>query len=286
MEVFDMSKYKFIRLFLLIVIIECWVAEPVFAGAWTREKGGWYHQVSGNYYKADEKFDEDGNREDFKDNGEFTDRNMSYYVEYGICDDLTAIGSWPYKWLEYEDDTVINKTDGFSDLELALKYRLFSTDSGVCAVQGLVKIPEAYDEDDAVPLGNAQYDYEIRLLYGLSLFPKIPGYLNIETGYRFRAEEPADELKYLLEFGLDITKKLYGRIKLDGTLGMDNADNKKDFSGNPAATYDYDLGKLDVALGWKVMENWGMEIGCRPDIYGENTSAGTNWSLSVICQML
>jgi protein XagA len=280
-----MLNNKFTKILFLVTLLGGMMAETVYAGAWTREKGGWYHQVTGNYYTADENFDGDGDKEKFAGNGKFTDKNISYYVEYGILDCLTATGSWPYKWLEYEDDSICNKTDGFSDLELGLKYRLFSTDQGVCAVQGLVKIPEAYDEDDAVPLGNAQYDYEIRLLYGLSLFPKIPGYINIETGYRFRAEEPADELKYLLEFGVDITKKFYSRMKLDGTLGMDNADNKKVFSGNPAATYDYDLGKLDVALGWKIIEGWGMEVGYRPDIYGENTSAGTNWSLSVICQM-
>jgi hypothetical protein len=280
-----MLKNEFTKVLILAALMGCLMVEMVYAGAWTREKGGWYHQLTGNYYKADEYFDEDGDKEDFASNGEFTDKNMSYYLEYGICDSLTIIGSWPYKWLEYEDDTIINKTDGFSDLEMGLKYRLFSTDSGVCSVQGLVKIPEAYDEDDAVPLGNSQYDYEFRLLYGLSLFPHIPGYFNVETGYRFRAEAPADELKYLLEFGVDMTKKIYGRIKLDGTLGMDNADNEKGFSGNPAATYDYDLGKLDVALGWKIIDNWGMEVGYRPEIYGENTSSGTNWSMSVICQM-
>lgn len=280
-----MSKYRFTRLLLLIILIKCWVAEPVFAGAWTREKGGWYHQVSGNYYKADENFDDDGNRQDFAGNGEFKDRNISYYMEYGICDDLTAIGSWPYKWLEYEDDTVINKTDGFSDLELALKYRLFSSDSGVCSMQGLVKIPEAYDKNDAAPLGNGQYDYEFRLLYGQSLYPHIPGYFNTEVGYRYRTEEPANELKYLLEFGVDFTKIIYGRMKLDGTLGLGHVNDSANVSNNPTITNDYDLGKLDVALGWKMLPEWSTELGYRPDIYGKNTAAGANCSLTVICQM-
>jgi protein XagA len=280
-----MSKYRFTRLLLLIILIKCWVAEPAFAGAWTRGKGGWYHQVSGNYYKADENFDDDGNRQDFAGNGEFKDRNISYYMEYGICDDLTAIGSWPYKWLEYEDDTVTNKTDGFSDLELALKYRLFSTDNGVCSMQGLVKIPEAYDKNDAAPLGNGQYDYEFRLLYGQSLYPHIPGYFNTEVGFRYRTEEPANELKYLLEFGVDFTKIIYGRMKLDGTLGLGHVNDSANVSDNPTITNDYDLGKLDVALGWKMLPEWSAELGYRPDIYGKNTAAGANWSLTVICQI-
>ena len=280
-----MLKYGFIKILFLGALMGCLIADPVFAGAWTREKGGWYHQVTGNYYTADENFDDDGDTVDFVDNGVFRDKNAIYYLEYGICDDLTANGSWSYKWLEYEDDVVVNKTDGFSDLELGLKYKLFSNGSGVCAIQTMVKIPEDYDEEDAVPLGNGQYDYELRLLYGQSLFPHIPGYFNVEAGYRFRAEEPADEFKYLIEFGVDFTKKIYGRVKLDGTHGMDNADDTSYNLDNPTTTYNYDLGKLDVALGWKMLKEWGMELGCRPEIYGKNTAAGVNWSLSVIYQI-
>jgi len=64
-------------------------------------------------------------------------------------------------------------------MELGLKYRLLSGQGNVLSVQGLVKIPEFYDEDDAPALGNSQYDTEIRFLYGQSLSPTVPGYFNI-----------------------------------------------------------------------------------------------------------
>lgn len=277
-----MSGYSILKVFTGVFLIICLMAESVFAGAWPQEKGCLYNQATINYYKANEKFSNGGSRVDFDDNGKFLDRNISYYVEYGLTDDFTVTGSWPYKWLEYENDLVINKSDGFSDLELGLKYRLFSRESGVCSVQGLVKIPEAYGKNDSVPLGNGQYDYEIRLLYGQSLFPNFPGYFNTEAGYRFRAGEPADEFKYLIEFSVDITKKIYGRVKLDGTLGMNNAGDASHLNDNPTTTLDYDLGKLEMTLGWKILKMWGVELGCRPEIYGKNTAAGVNYSLSVI----
>jgi hypothetical protein len=155
---------------------------------------------------------------------------------------------------------------------------------GVFSAQALVKIPEAYDEDDDVPLGNGQYDYEARLLYGQSLYPRFPGYVNAELGYRFRAEDPADELKYLIEAGVDFTSTLYGRVKLDGILGMDNAEEGSRNNVNPSATNDYDLGKLEAALGWKCLKDWGLELGYRPEIYGKNISAGENFSLAIIYQ--
>ena len=276
-----MSEHRFIKMLSLIVLIVFFIVEPVFAGAWTREKGGLYAQMTLNSYTADENFDNDGSKADFADNGEFSDENMSFYLEYGLADELTMVASWSYKWLEYEDDMVRNETDGFSDMELGLKYRLFEKNGGVGSIQALVKIPEAYDEDDAVPLGNAQYDYEFRFLYGQSLYPHFPGYLNLEAGYRFRAEEPADELKYLIEFGADFTKTLYGRIKLDGTYGMGNAEKGSIFSNNPSAAFDYDLGKLEAVLGIKISDQWGTELGYRKEIYGKNISTGENWSLAV-----
>ncbi len=280
-----MSDYRPVKILFLSALISVFIAGPVFAGAWTRDKGGLYAQITANNYTADENFDNGGSKEDFTDDGEFSDDNISLYLEYGLADNLTVIGSWSHKWLEYENDLISNETSGFSDLELGLKYRLFEKNGGVCSIQTLIKIPEAYDEDDAVPLGNAQYDYEFRFLYGQSLYPHFPGYLNLESGYRFRAEAPADELKYLLEFGADLTKKLYGRIKLDGTYGMGNAEKRSAFSDNPSATYDYDLGKLEAVLGFKISDNWGTELGYRKEIYGKNISAGENWSVAVTYQM-
>ncbi len=270
---------KCILLGLITLVI---AAGPCFAGAWTASKGSIYNKLSFNLYTADEQFDDSGDRTDVSDNGDFSDTNLNYYVEYGITDTLTAIASLSYKWLKSEDTYTHSRTDGFSDMEMGLKYRLFSNNIGVMSVQGLVKIPEFYDTDDAVALGNGQYDTEFRLLYGRSLYPFIPGYFNLEAGYRFRAEAPADEFRYLLEFGMDITKTVYGRAKLDGILGMDNEDQSTDISSNPTTSLNYDLGKLDLALGVKVSPQWSFELGYRAEIYGENTAAGKNVSLAVI----
>lgn len=257
-------------------------ASQCFAGAWTAEKGAMYNKLTINYYSANENFDEDRDRVGFGKNGDFRDLNAGYYLEYGLLDNLTLSGSMSFKSLKYEDDSTINKSSGFSDLDIAAKYRILETKGGVFSVQGLVKIPDTYDKKDAVPMGNGQYDTEIRFLYGHSLHPFLPAYCNVEAGYRFRAEEPADEIRYLLEFGMDFSPRCYGRIKLDGIYGMDNADNKAVISGNPTASLNYELGKLDMAVGYKMDKNTAIEFGCRPEIYGKNTSAGVNWSVAYV----
>lgn len=252
-----------------------------FAGAWTAPKGAFYEKLSYNYYYAHEAFNANGSRSGTPNNGKFTDHDISNYFEYGLTNDLTAINSLTYKWLENEDTTQRTKGYGIGDVDLGLRYKLLDHEKiGIVSTQLLFKVPGTYDKTDPLPLGNGQFDTELRLLYGRSLYPLIPGYGNVEIGYRWRAEEPSDELRYLIEFGADITKSIFGRVKLDGTYSIDNG-KKQDSNGNPTATNNFDLGKLDVALGYKITPALGVEVSYRPDIYGQNTAAGANYSFAL-----
>ena len=250
------------------------------AGAWTQKKNGAYVRSAVNYYYANENFDQDGNRDDMAGSGRFQDINANVYCEYGLTDTITFITSLYYKYLGYEDNTIEMKSYGIGDIDLGAKYKFFEGTPGVFSVQTLIKIP-AYDEEDRLPLGNGQTDIEARLLYGRSLWPNVPGYVNGEIGYRFRLEEPSDEFRYLLEFGLDFSQQWYSRIKLDGILSMENSDSGFQGGSNPQIAPEFDLGKLDLVVGYKVTPVWSIEIGVEPDIYGKNISAGTKATLAV-----
>jgi len=256
-------------------------ATASFAGAWTAKKHASYEKFAFNYYYSDETFNKNGSRHGTSDNGEFDDYDICNYFEYGLFDSLTLINSLTYKWLYNENDQINSKGYGLGDVDLGARYKILDSEKiGIVSTQLLVKIPGTYDKNDALPLGNGQVDVEGRLLYGRSFYPYLPAYGNVELGYRWRAEDPSDEFRYLIEFGADITKALYGRIKLDGTFSIDNG-KKTDGSGNPTTTNNFDLGKLDIALGYKITPAWGVEASYRPDIYGQNTAAGANYSLAL-----
>ncbi|MDD2539778.1 MAG: hypothetical protein PHH28_01890 [Desulfuromonadaceae bacterium] len=256
-------------------------ATSSFAGAWTAKQGGFYDKLSFNYYYSHETFDSTGNRKGMANNGKYTDYNLCNYIEYGLLDNLTVINSLTYKWLENEDNSMLAKGYGLGDVDLGLRYKIVDSEKlGIVASQLLVKIPGAYDTTDPLPLGNGQYDTELRLLYGRSLYPVIPGYANVEIGYRWRAEAPSDEIRYLVEFGVDVTKDFYTRAKLDGTFSVNNG-SKIDTNGNPTSTNNFDLGKLDLTVGFKAASNWGLEASYTPEIYGQNTAAGATYSLAL-----
>ena len=253
----------------------------VFAGAWTARQGAFYDKAAFNYFYAHETFDPSGNRKGTSNGGKFTDFNLSNYFEYGVTDSLTAINSLTYKWLENEDNSARSKAYGLGDVELGLRYKLLDNDSaGIVSGQLLVKIPGTYNTGDPLPLGNGQFDTELRLQYGRSLYPLIPAYTNVEIGYRWRAEAPSDEFRYLVEFGVDISKDFYTRAKLDGIYSVDNG-KKRDTGGNPTTTNNFDIGKLDLTLGYKITSDWGIEASYVPSIYGQNTAAGATYTLAI-----
>lgn len=255
-------------------------ADLSFAGAWTQKAGYLYNRVAVNYYFADHNFDDDGERGDLANNGEFTDYNLSNYFEYGLSDPLTIFGSLAYKRIENNNDLRTDTTWGLGDIDLGLRRRLLDSDLGVFAVQALVKIPEAYDEGDYLPLGNGQYDVEGKLLYGRSLYPLLPGYTGLEIGYRWRDGAPSDEIRYLVEIGFDLTEKVYTRGKLDGLYSLDNG-QRTDASGNPTTTNNFDLGKLDLTIGYKLSPSWALEAAWTPAVYGQNTAAGSTYTLAL-----
>lgn len=268
----------------VLCILICTVSQA-FAGAWTQPAGNSYNRMAVNYYYADRNFTDNGDCMAFANHGEFEDFNLSYYLEYGLTDKTTLLTSLYYKQIEHEDDTIEMRSYGMGDVDLGLKYRLIDVPGGVFSMQGLVKIPELYDEDDSLPLGNGQYDYELRILYGQSLSRLFPGYCNFEIGYRWRTEAPSDEFRYLAEVGMDFSKKFYGRAKLDGILCIGNGKEMLDASGNPTMTTEFDLLKLDLTVGYKLTNDWGLEVAYTPALTGEHTAAGATYTLALSYQI-
>lgn len=263
---------KFIVIAVMAAIVLAGSFNYCFAGAWTLAEGKLYDKVSLNYYTT-------------KPN--FTDTNLGNYIEYGLADTISLINSIYYKQIRNTYDSAATSTitttttSGIADIEIGLKQKLAEGSYGILSHQAVAKIPGPYDKNGELPLGNGQFDAEYRLLYGLSLWRLFPGYANFEVGYRYRAEAPSDEFRYLAEIGVNITKQLYARVKLDGITSLNNADNVSDKSGNPTTIYQFDLQKLDTALGYKLTDTWGLELGYTPTLYGKNTAEGTSYSVGV-----
>lgn len=249
------------------------------AGPWTLEQGKTYNKPAVNFFTGGSSF---GTQQDgFV---VFEDLNFTYYNETGITDNLSFIASIPIKEIRRVDRNaagvpVSQRTTGVGDIDLGLRYNL-SKGPVVVAVQGLFKLPYAYNRNNPLPLGNGQEDFEGRLQLGRG-FGKA-GYVVVEAGYRYRVGAPSDEFRYLVEYGVDLGKSTYVRTKLDGIASIRNETRLVAANGNPTLPLAFDLGKLELTAGRRINKKVGVEFTVTPNLYGNNTLTGTNFQLALV----
>lgn len=248
------------------------------AGAWVAEKGNGYTKVGVSDYSATDFFG------DQADLGEFEGSSVSFYGEYGFGNNWGIYGSALYQDIEQTNVSGASTgNSGLGDLDVGVKYQ-WQAQPFVLSTSFAVKLPFLYDEDDALPLGNGQEDYEFRVLLGKSLNQY--GYLGFELGYRFRTDEPSDEIRYLIEYGINLNENLYFRTKLDGIESANNADSSI-ISGNLSVTPEFNIGKLELTAGWNFGKadssgkRWGAEITYTDDLFGDDTLQGDGIQIGV-----
>ncbi|CAM2069604.1 hypothetical protein SCOR_29795 [Sulfidibacter corallicola] len=260
-------------------------APPLFGGAWTPERGRTYLKLSANLFKSDANYNAAGDRvdpfEDFPDQyAKFRDENLSLYFEHGLTDRLAVFGSFTYKDIEQSLKNAFLElslgNDDFADFDLGLRYQL-TEGPNVWALAFTAKLPYLYDEDDDIPLGNGQEDYEVRGLYGRSLGRGFYG--GLEAGYRFRTEDPSDEWRFLGELGWSY-RRFYARTKLDLIRSVDELDTSSPLA-NPLINPAFDLTKLELTAGLSLNKTWYLEYTYTDTLDGKNTAEGFNnqWAL-------
>lgn len=255
------------------------ISQSALAGAWTAAEGGGYNKLAVSGYEATDFY---GDSEGFD---EFKGDNYSLYFEHGIRDDITLFGTLLYQDLEQTSSAgLTTNNDGFSDIEVGLRKRLIDGPT-IVSTSFLVKVPYLYDKNDELPLGNGQTDYEARILVGRSLYPF--GYIGLEAGYRVRTEDPSDEYRYLLEYGISAGDNLYFRTKLDGTESAKNGERISTDGINLSATNEFNLGKFEFTVGWAfdksngAKNKWGLEATYNQDIYGDNALNGGGYQVGL-----
>ena len=259
-----------------VVAFAALASQQALAGAWVPKKGEAYYKIGYADYDSSDFFG------DAPVDVNFSGTNTSFYGEYGLGNNWAIYGSLLHQDIE---QTPVNPLDGgrtassgFGDTELGVRYQ-WQAEPFVLSTSFLVKLPSLYNENDVLPRGNGQEDYEFRVLLGKSL--NRYGYLGVEAGYRLRSSSPSDEYRYLLEYGFSATKNLYFRTKLDGILSANNGDTNTVVTnlGNLSNTNEFDLGKWELTAGWNFDKNgsdnqWGVEVTYTQDAYGDNTLEG------------
>ncbi len=206
-------------------------------GPWTLPAGTLSLRATGSTERADEEFCGGAlacgtaGRGPFEREGEWRMRALFVDADYGVSGALTLGASTSLQAARYADSGGVRTTTGTGDLWIRAQYGLTSwpVAAAVCAS---VKAPTGRNPNDPttaslIPLSEGQWDGEITLALGKSLYPR-PAYVLAESGFRargtsHRGDPPlnvGDEIPFRLEGGTMVTKHWGARMRLQGFAGL------------------------------------------------------------------
>ncbi len=234
------------------------LAPPIQKGAWTLRKGQTYVELYSKYYWDNAQFNDGRDRKKWDFSGKYKEYMAQLKIEYGLTDTDTVLLYTTAKEATWKDDFKSSTRKGFTKVEPGIKHQLFA-EPFICTLQLKPKFPLHYSEQATPALDKHQIDVETRILTAQP-WPKLPGYTKFELGFRYRAEEPSNEIPYYFEFGYNLTPNLILKTSLDGQTAV-GAGTKEDW--------------LKGTLGpiFKIGNLFNIEFGYGNTFAGRNTSA-------------
>lgn len=230
-------------------------ADHATAGAWTQPEGQAQAIATLAYSFAVDAFDQDGRAVAVEP---FEKLEARLYAEYGLSDWATIAVQPVIRRKEQGAEMV----SGLGRLDLGLRTRLWRDDFSIVSVEGAISAPGASDE--LAPLNGGDTDWEIdaRVLYGrgFSLGWR-QGFADVQAGYRFRFDEPADELRLDMTVGLDVTEQSFAMVQSFNRLSVG------------AARFPFtETQEHAVALStvYRLNGNWSLQAGTQVTAYGRN----------------
>ena len=155
-------------------------------------------------------------------------RALFFEYERGITHRWDVKAQLPFFNIAFDDIADERTSNGPGDLRIESRYNLVR-DPLVLTVGGAIKFPtgEFVNDAEIVPVGEGQYDVDVFVEVGRSLWP-VRGYVTGKIGYRFRTKNQeididfGDELIWRVEGGYQFGKRIYSKIALRGLQGFES----------------------------------------------------------------
>lgn len=262
------------------------------AGAWTQSAGQSYLRESVSFYSADQYYDSDGVAHDGDwsyPSSEFGNTQFVHIAEYGYRDDLSLAMELVYKSIAVDRAEGIpnQRLSGFGDLKLGLKKRL-ATDPVIFSVLAQIEIPTGYDSDLSqveldqgrfYMLGSGEYNGEFRLLAGDGFrLGSVPGYYNLEAGYRLRGGAYANDVTYSAAVGLRPLGRLWLRA---GFSGVEHLGESSDMETMGQTYNSASYTSLGAAATIVVTRGLSIEFGYSSEVEGRDTLKGRAFEIAL-----
>jgi len=247
------------------------------AGAWTQERGALQTINSKTFYNANSFYDSHGNK---KSQAPYDKAELSLYAEYGLFKDITiggqisaaiaSIGINGARYLGYN----------LGDTEIFARKNIWQDAHAVFSLQPSIILPSP-DAKNAVPkIGSDYLSAGLRAAYGQNF--KALGkwhYADLSAAYIARTASPADQLKFDLTFGLNLSKKIQ---LIPQAFITKSTKHIKQSSLTQSSADNYDVVKLQLSVQYQWDEKRALQFGAFSAVSGKNTGAGRGIMVSFV----
>jgi hypothetical protein len=233
-----------------------------------------------SFFSASKGWDSLRRNNPFPNNGRFTSLGYSLYSEYGLSRRFTLVASLPYVINTYEDDNAKTVSQGFTDLEVGLRYYLANINYiYYFTVQGTFITPLYTDPS----LGYNETGAEVKLSFAGS--GKLLGknyYFTVENAVRqyFGDQGPIQD-RYNGTFGMTLDRKFKHQVSAS-IGGFYSVSNFKKFSPIQATNKNFAFNQASVSYGYTFNKHFSLFLTAGTFINGRNTGDGKSASASLI----
>ncbi len=242
----------------LLIVFAMMSAHEACAGAWTQQQGRGIAIATVAHSDADTRFLEDGTTGPATD---FQKTEARLYLEYGLTDWATLVAQpeWRHKETGPRQGETVN---GLGRVDAGIRIRLWQNDTSVFSVQGSARMPGASDELAPANGGDTEWELDGRLLFGRG-FPVFGrhAFTDMQLGYRHRFGDPADELRFDLTSGIDLTPSILALLQSFNSVSIGTA------TGGFQQTREH---KIAASLVYRFEERWSVQAGVQKTMAGQN----------------
>lgn len=268
----------------------------VYGGAWTVSKNHLWMEFYNKWEFANDKFDNDWDRIPLGwDPANAVDKgaeqwmyDFEWKIEYGLADWLNFLYSMSFEESNYKEHSRPAGWGDYSRKSRGLKYvRIggkgrFIEDPVVFSMQLVGYLHGPNDEKHEPALGRGDDKLETKLLFGKSfMLGKLPSYAGLETGYRYRSDEVADDIPLFFEIGVTLFEWLMVRGEMDSWWSIEGTgDDREDYGKIRGGIVFSPSGQFSL---FRAPSNYyNIELQGGYTLWGKNTSA--SWEIVVKIQ--
>lgn len=269
-----------------LLVLVCLVPGTARAGAWLQDEGTLYLRLGAGLLTTRERFDANGNRVQWDTSGggfrdaRYRDLGLSLYTEVGVLRGWNAIVAAGWSRLQAEQPSAVFTTYGLTDITLGVKRGLWNPGRAVTSAAVAVTFPTGYETADYPALGSGVTDVSVQALAGASA-----GVLwgTTEVEYRLRGGGFRNQVRGALGGGWNASRRVGFRAEVRGAAAVGTGDGTY---GAGMVRFDpatVNPRYLDAAATASLAAGRGaaVEFEVRSTVAGENTLAGTRWTLAV-----